>query len=170
MSLAAQGQASKRSNPTIARAAGLLALAFGAALAQPVSIPEKYAYSHGIPPRLQWDGNYGYCGETSLISAGLHFGQYASQYTVRALASPGIPQNIQASQLLLGVNAGAAARRMRLKTSEFYWPTQRNTRSFTDWVKSRTLKGQIVIIGLFNNGILLGEWSGRDGGDAEYDH
>ncbi|MDD2770297.1 MAG: hypothetical protein PHT19_16360, partial [Methylococcus sp.] len=56
------------------------------------------------------------------------------------------------------------------KTSEFYWPTQRNTRSFTDWVKSRTLKGQIVIIGLFNNGILLGEWSGRDGGDAEYDH
>lgn len=154
----------------IARAAGLLALALGAAFAQPASIPATYAYSHGIPPRLQWEGNYGYCGETSLISAGLHFGQYTSQYTARALASPGVPQNLHASQLLLGVNAGAAARRMRLRAAEFYWPTQRNTRSFTDWVKSRTLKGQIVIIGLFNNGILLDEWTGRDDGDAEYDH
>ena len=33
-----------------------------------------------MPPRLQWNTNYGYCGEVSLISAGLFFGQYCSQY------------------------------------------------------------------------------------------
>jgi hypothetical protein len=148
--------------------AALLALTAGSVLAQPVSIP--YTYSHGIQPRLQWEGNYGYCGETSFISAGLHFGQYSSQYTARALASPGVPQNTEASQLLLGINDTVAARRMRLQASEFYWPTQRNTRAFTDWVKSHTLRGRVVIIGVFNNGILLDEWSGRDDGDAEYDH
>jgi len=41
---------------------------------------------------FQWDANYGYCGEVSLISAGLYYGQYISQYDARALASPNVPQ------------------------------------------------------------------------------
>ena len=42
-----------------------------------------------IPPRRQWEGNGGYCGETVMISAGLYYGQYVSQYDARAFASDG---------------------------------------------------------------------------------
>lgn len=48
-----------------------------------------------LPPRLQWEHNGGYCGEVSMIVAGLYYGQYLSQYDVRAIASPGMPQNSQ---------------------------------------------------------------------------
>ena len=138
--------------------------------AQPVAIPTTNTYDSQIPPRLQWNGNFGYCGETSFIAAGLRFGQYCSQFTARAIASPGIAQNQEGSQLLLGVNDSYAARRMRLEASEFYYPTQRTTRDFLDWVKSHVLAGHVVIIGVFNNGILLGEWTKRTDGDPDYDH
>src|ERR1700722_11587714 len=69
-----------------------------------------YAAANDIPPRLQWMANHGYCGEVALISAGLYYGQYASQYDARALASDGLPQNEGKSQLLLGGNDRRAAR------------------------------------------------------------
>lgn len=146
-----------------------LALA-SAAFAQPADIPTRYTYDTGVRPRLEWNTNSGYCGETSFISAGLHFGQYCSQYTARAVASPGIDQADSASQLLLGNNDAFAARRMRLQASRFYDDTQRSTRQFLDWVKSETLRGRIVVIGVFNNGIQLEEWTGRDDGQPDYDH
>lgn len=133
-------------------------------------IPTEYHFSHGIPPRLQWNENSGYCGETSFISAGLHFGQYCSQYTARSLASPGVNQADPASQLLLGVNDTAAAQRMKLAATEFNNRRQRSARDFLEWVKQRTLGGEIAIIGVFNNGILLGEWTRRLDGDSSYDH
>lgn len=40
-----------------------------------------------VPGRQQWDENGGYCGETSMISAGLRLGQYFSQFDARAIAS-----------------------------------------------------------------------------------
>jgi hypothetical protein len=70
--------------------------------------------SNPIPPRLQWNENYGYCGEVSLISAGLYYGQYISQYDARALASPGVPENDFNSQLMLGINDQIAAAAMHL--------------------------------------------------------
>jgi hypothetical protein len=152
-----------------ARITALLALAF-AALGQEAAITTRYSFSHGIPPRKQWDANFGYCGETSFISAGLHFGQYCSQFTARSLASPGAAQSSEESQLLLGVNDEAAARKMRLQATAFSSDTQRSIRALTDWIKDQTLKGHVVILGLFNNGIVLDEWTDITDGDPTYDH
>lgn len=153
-------------------ALGLLGIGLAtlAAHAQPADIPTTYTYDSHIPPRIQWNENNGYCGETCFISAGLNFGQYCSQFTARAVASPGANQTLSDSQLLLGVNDSAAALRMRLNASEFYYPTQRTTIQFLDWVKSETLLGHVVIIGVFNNGIILEEWTGRLDGQPDYDH
>lgn len=148
----------------------LLVLTIGVAFAQESSIPTRYTYSHDIPPRKQWDANFGYCGETSFISAGLHFGQYCSQFTARSIASPGVAQDLEESQLLLGANDEVAARKMRLQAAAFSSDTQRSTRAFTDWVKSETLKGHVVILGVFNNGIILEEWDALSDGDPTYDH
>ena len=76
-------------------------------------LPVTFIQSNDIPPRLQWNHNSGYCGEVSLISAGLYYGQYISQYDTRAIATQGAPQN--KDQLLLGINDQYAATQMRLK-------------------------------------------------------
>jgi hypothetical protein len=150
-------------------AATLLALP-AAAHSQPAEIATTHTFDTGVPPRRQWDENSGYCGETSFISAGLHFGQYCSQYTARSIASPGVDQRDTASQLLLGVNDAEAARKMRLTAARYYGDTQHTARQFLDWVKSETLRGRIVVIGVFNNGIELLEWTGRRDGQPDYDH
>jgi len=143
----------------------LAVLVAGTAAAEP-----RHVFDTGITPRHQWNANSGYCGETSVISAGLHFGQYTSQWTARALASPGLAQCDPASQLLLGVNDIAATERMRLLATRFYLDTQQSTDEFLDWVKSQTLRGRIVAIGVFNNGVRLDEWTRRRDGDSLYDH
>lgn len=135
------------------------------AMAQPAALPHRSTLD--IPPRLQWNANYGYCGEVSFISAGLYFGQYCSQFTARSLASPGVNQADVDSQLLLGVNDVYAAGRMRLAAEPFYWPTQKSSHDFLAWVKNHIVEGVPVIIGLFNNVTRLGE---EPPGDDEYDH
>lgn len=120
-----------------------------------------------IPPRLQWNANGGYCGEVSLISAGLYYGQYCSQFTARQMASPGLSQNNPESQLLLGVNDSFAAGRMRLAAETFYFPTQVSSREFLAWAKSRVAKRCPVMIGVFCNRTRFGE---PLPGDEEYDH
>jgi hypothetical protein len=139
--------------------------------AQPVSIPTTYSYSHDMAPRKQWNTNYGYCGETAFIMAGMKFGQYCSQYTARSIAAgPFAKQYDESSQLLLGVNDVPTARKMRLQASEFFYLNQGNTKQFLAWVKSHTLAGHVVVLGVFNNGIALDEWTSRKDGDEEYDH
>jgi hypothetical protein len=120
-----------------------------------------------LPPRVQWNANYGYCGEMSLISAGLFFGQYCSQYTARALASRGINQASAKSQLLLGVNDLLAARRMRLAAEPFRGRSQKSSADFLLWVENQIRQGHPVIIGLFYNARRFGEVLP---GDDEYDH
>lgn len=133
--------------------------------------PEQlHIYRNSIVPRLQWNENSGYCGETSFICAGMNLGQYCSQFTARSIASPGIPQREARSQLLLGVNEVEAARRMRLKGFPFDSDNETSTPAYLAWVKENTLAGRTVIIGVFNNGIRLGEWTGRSDGDPQYDH
>ena len=105
-----------------------------------------------IPPRYQWNANSGYCGEVSMISAGLYYGQYLSQFDVRAIASPGKPQNRVDAQLLLGVNDAATARRLRLK---FKRVVTANNGSFYAWVKHQLMNGYPVITAVFNNEYLL---------------
>jgi len=151
-------------------ALGVLLIVIKPAGAQPSSLPSQFTYSHGIAPRMQWNENSGYCGETSFISAGMHFGQYCSQFTAREIASPGINQADPASQLLVGVNDTYAARKMRLQAAEFYSAAQSSVRDFLRWTKSNTLAGNVVVMGVFNNGILLEEWTCRTDGDSEFDH
>jgi len=103
---------------------------------------------NNLPPRLQWGANKGYCGEVSFISAGMYYGQYVSQYDARALASPGVAQNMTSSQLLLGVNDAAAATKMHLNYSTWDNSGTSNTNNFLLWVKSKVAAGYPVVIGL----------------------
>lgn len=154
--------------PSIALAVALvLGTASGAAARFGSPVPTRFAVSLDIPPRQQWNANSGYCGETSFISAGLYYGQYTSQYRARAIASPGVPQSNEDSQLLLGVNDVAAARAMRLETESFYEQTQRTVPDFFSWVKSNVRRGRPVIVGVLNNVTILGE---DPPGFSTYDH
>lgn len=130
-------------------------------------IPTRYSETIDVAPRRQWNENSGYCGETSFISAGMYFGQYCSQFTARSIASPGVPQSDETSQLLLGMNDVVAARRMRLEVESFYDQTQRTRQEFLAWVKSNFLRGHVVIIGVYNNVRKLEE---TPPGFGTYDH
>ena len=151
----------------------LAAVAFATvpAASATAAVPETpatgYSSNLGIAPRLQWNANYGYCGEVSFISAGMYYGQYTSQWTARSLASPGTPQTEEESQLLIGVNDVEAAERMRLQAVPFDSESQRSTRSYLTWVKSMVLRGYPVIIGVFVN---MSEFEDDSAGSSEYDH
>ncbi len=123
-----------------------------------------------LVPRLEWDQNFGYCGETSFITAGLYYGQYCSQYTARALTSPGVPQYEDGSQLLIGVNDQDAAAAMRLSVIEWDSISETDTDDFLAWIKQFVLAGNPVIIGVFNNEYLLYGDTDPDAGDETYDH
>lgn len=151
--------------PALLVALALPVLASGAAI-----VASRYESSLDIPPRLQWNANSGYCGETSFISAGLFFGQYASQYTMRSLASPGVPQSDPESQLLLGVNDLEAARRMRLEAVAWEPPRGASSEDFLVWVKRRLLLGDAVILGVFTNEWIFYGATDPRAGDPEYDH
>ncbi len=129
-----------------------------------------FVHTNNLPPRLEWDQNFGYCGETSFISAGLFYGQYCSQYTARSLASPGIPQYQQGSQLLIGINDQTAAEAMHLNTIEWDSDTETSTDDFLAWVKQNILLGYPVVFGIFNNEYLLYGVSDPESGDEDYDH
>jgi hypothetical protein len=97
----------------------------------------------------------------------MQYGQYTSQWTARSLASPGISQTKPASQLLLGVNEVAAARSMKLDVESFEGLSNSSSARFLMWIKSQVVRGNPVIIGVFDNMRFFGE---RLPGDAEYDH
>lgn len=122
-----------------------------------------------ISPRQQWEVNYGYCGEVSLISAGLYYGQYMSQYDMRAVASPNINQSREDSQLLLGVNAEQAAARFHLKATT--WKRRGGSvEEFLTWVKANVLNGYPVTIGVYYNYGVFDNDTARLAGNKEYDH
>ncbi|MES2018016.1 MAG: hypothetical protein V4484_16125 [Pseudomonadota bacterium] len=125
-----------------------------------------YAMSLAIPPRKQWNTNYGYCGEVSFISAGLYFGQYVSQYAARTAATPGVSQSDSNSQLLVSVNDLGAAATMHLNAAEWNWQSKTATTSqFLAWVKGYVVTGYPVIIGIYVN-----KHSGTSAGFSAYDH
>lgn len=125
---------------------------------------------NGIPPRLQWEANYGYCGEVALISAGLYYGQYVSQYDARAIASKNIDQSRRESQLLIGVNDTYAAKRMRLKAIEWNTDAKPNGNDFLAWVKENVASGYPVIVGVYMNHYLFEGSEDEEAGEEEYDH
>ena len=129
-----------------------------------------YRVVNPLPPRIQWNANYGYCGETSFVSAGLLYGQYVSQYDARAIASNNARQNLSSSQLLLGVNDVAAAKAMHLAATPFNTATQTSTAAFLTWVKSNVIAGYPVVMGVFMNQSRFYGNKNLNAGDAEYDH
>jgi len=132
--------------------------------------PATYTAGSKLPPRIQWDANYGYCGETAFISAGLNYGQYISQYDARALASKNVRQGLESSQLLLGVNDVAAAKAMHLTATAFNTAQQPTAPAFLTWVKSNVTAGYPVVIGVFVNQSRFYGTTNLNAGDAEYDH
>ena len=130
----------------------------------------SYRVNNPIPPRTQWNANYGYCGETSFISAGLNYGQYLSQYDARAVASPNIRQSLPDSQLLLGVNDVAAAKRMHLTAVPFNTAQQKTTAQFLTWVKTNVTAGYPVVIGVYTNEYRFEGDTDPNAGYDEYDH
>ena len=125
-----------------------------------------YSAGSGLPPRLQWNANFGYCGETSFVSAGLNYGQYISQYDARAIASDNATQSLESSQLLLGVNDVATAEAMHLTAVA----KQATTTSFLTWVKSNVIAGYPVVMGVFMNQSRFYGKANPNAGDSEYDH
>jgi hypothetical protein len=131
---------------------------------------ESGVLKNNIPPRLQWNENFGYCGEVSFISAGLYYGQYMSQYTARAVASQNTPQYLQKSQLMLGKNDQYAAARMHLNAIEWNTDNEQNTPQFLAWVKANVLKGYPVAIGVYTNEYFFYGKTNANAGDSEFDH
>ena len=126
-------------------------------------------WRNDIPPRYQWNHNYGYCGEVSMISAGLYYGQYISQYDARAAAS-NAPQNEYRSQLLLGVNDLRAAERMRLAAVRWDVPSRKDSKQFLAWVKVHVLRGEPVAIGIYMNQFRFYGNRNPWAGSPQYDH
>ncbi|WP_235851345.1 hypothetical protein [Paraburkholderia acidicola] len=141
-----------------------------ASVAKVSKASEAYSKKLAIPPRLQWRGNFGYCGEVAMISAGLYYGQYVSQYDARAIASKNTPQYKQSSQLLPGVNDVYAARQMHLKAVEWNTATETDTNDFLAWVKQNVLASYPVLITLYTNHYLFDGSRDPNAGDPEYDH
>ena len=141
-----------------------------------VSIPPRpvaattYTAGSRLPARIQWNANYGYCGETAFVSAGLYYGQYISQYDARAIASKNTRQSLESSQLLLGVNDVAAAKAMHLNATAFDTAKQPTSRAFLTWVKSNVVAGSPVVIGVFANQFRFDGTANPNAGYSEYDH
>jgi hypothetical protein len=136
------------------------------------ALPSATTYTAGskLPPRIQWNANYGYCGEASFISAGLHYGQYVSQYDARALASKNARQSLESSQLLLGVNDVATAKAMHLSATAFNTAQKPTSTAFLTWVKTNVTAGYPVVMGVFMNQSRFYGTTNLNAGDAEYDH
>jgi len=126
------------------------------------------AQNNNIPYRLQWRENLGYCGEVSLISAGLYYGQYMSQYDVRAMITGDGSQT--GGQLLIGVNDTTAADLMHLEYEEWDTDSQETTDEFLAWVKQQVVEGNPTIIGIFSNQYRFYGNPDPMAGDEDYDH
>lgn len=149
----------------------------------PISSPEwKYAagnpdrsyqapattYTYMVPnmpnPRLEWNENYGYCGSVAMITGGLKYGLYISQYDNRYIASNGTDESQESSQLLLGVNDYWAATQHKL--NNYLWEgDQTSATAFMEWMKKMVVSGYVVMMGIYENSSVFGQSP-----DPDYDH
>ncbi len=128
------------------------------------SLGTTYEHINPIMPRFQWENNSGYCGESSLIQSGMYYGQYLSQYDVRAIASK---HQGGTYEILLGVQDVAAAQALRLTSDSF---KTFDTESFLSWAKAHVIAGHPVIIGVMNNEYLFYQKTDTNAGSHQYDH
>jgi len=104
-----------------------------------------------------------------MISAGLYYGQYLSQYDARAAAS-NAPQYEYRSQLLLGVNDVRAADRMHLAAIPWNDYSRDEADRFLVWVKEHVALGQPVAIGIYMNQFRFYHKRNPWAGSPQYDH
>ena len=135
---------------------------------QAIPVARQNTFTLNLPVRFQWFNNSGYCGETSLISAGLYYGQYISQFLAREIAAGGNPNPQSDTQLLLGLNDNIAAEMMHLNFVQ--WSPIVNTNEFLTWVKAYVLNGFPVTIGVYTNECLFYDDCTATAGQSEYDH
>ena len=148
----------------------LFVIFISSALVSAQAANTTYTSGTTLPSRIQWNANFGYCGEVSFISAGLYYGQYISQYDARAIASKNTRQSLESSQLLLGVNDVATAKAMHLNATAFNTAKNPNSTAFLTWVKSNVNAGYPVVIGVFMNQSRFYGTTNLNAGDSEYDH
>lgn len=132
-----------------------------------------------IPPRFQWNPDFGYCGEVSLISAGLYYGQYVSEWDTRTQSHDDgrTSQSQEPDQLFVSPIAdrpssgtgATAAKNMRLNISEWISVSQGNlndgtqTKNFLAWLKQNIVNGYPVTIGIL-------EQTSEPTDGSNYDH
>jgi hypothetical protein len=142
-----------------------------------------------VTPFYQWESNNGYCGEVSLMQAGLAGGQWMSQYDARLVCGTGLSQsgpdgacsdhkmlpNYNAQLLIedpgTGVsgphtyaNAAQCMANARLAGTTFPYENQApgldGYRTYLSWVKAQVIAGNHVTVAVLYNG----------GTDPQYDH
>jgi hypothetical protein len=142
-----------------------------------------------VKPFYQWENNDGYCGEVSLIHAGMANGQFMSQFNERLVCGTGLSQsgvpgacaahnnvpNYNAQVLIedpgTGVSgpnpyadAALCAANARLAAVTFPYETAATGKpgyqQYMSWIKAQVIAGRQVTIGVLLNG----------GSDPQYDH
>jgi len=111
-----------------------------------------------IPPRRMWgwtEGN-GYCGETSLQSAGIYNGNYISSELVRYADGN--------EELLIGINDVKAAKALHFEHEAWDFESAKNPQEagFKKWMKNHLDNGFLVTAGFYLRM--------KSGGDKDYDH
>ena len=150
----------------------------------------SYIYPRqAVTPFYQWENNYGYCGEVSMMQAGLSNGQWMSQFNARLICGTGLSQSgpngacaahhsqvNNNAQLLIedpgtgvtGSNTYAYAAlcvsNSRLAGTTFDYSGQSTGlagyEEYMSWVKSEVIQGHQVTLAILING----------GSDPQYDH
>jgi hypothetical protein len=150
----------------------------------------SYIYpSQPLHPFYQWENNDGYCGEVSMMQAGLNNGQWMSQFNARLICGTSLSQsgpngacaahhgNVNYNAQLLiedpgtGVsgpntyaNAALCLANSRLHASTFNYSAQPSGiagyEAYMSWVKQEVIAGHQVTLAILLNG----------GTDPQYDH
>jgi hypothetical protein len=100
---------------------------------------------------MQWENDNGYCGETSVQSIALYNGAWVSQQTVRTLAG---------GELLLGVNADKALKKLHFQFESWRGSGSSQFQSYMAWMKKNLSAGVPVIFAAYLSG----------SSDSDYDH
>ncbi|MGA2591102.1 MAG: hypothetical protein ABSH32_14380 [Bryobacteraceae bacterium] len=142
-----------------------------------------------LQPFYQWENNDGYCGEVSMIEAGINNGQWMSQFNARLICGTGLSQSgpngacsahrgqvDYNAQLLIedpgtGVtgpntyaNAAQCLSNSRLGATTYNYSSQSTGiagyEEYMSWVKQEVISGHQVTMAILLNG----------GTDPQYDH
>jgi hypothetical protein len=157
------------------------------------TIPDSTSFiypSQNVVPFYQWENNNGYCGEVSMMQAGLNNGQWMSQFNARLVCGTGLSQsgpdnwcgehhNIPNynAQLLIEdpdtnvsgadpyANAATCLANFRLAGKTYPYSTGFNSniagyKDYMSWVKSEVITGNQVTVAVL--------W--KYGTDPQYDH